>query len=186
MHCLFGQSTRTRRLDAGPLVLVAASLAHVEAELEAPGCLASMLGAEVCGGWPPGEYDRGAQEYFRDRLREGGLDAEGWYGWYALLPGAGGGGSRRLAGACGYFGPPDADGRVEVGFSVLPEHEGAGLATHMASALVRNALAQARVAEVRARTSVDNAASRRVLEKAGFRLLGESGEPGVLDFVVRK
>ena len=48
----------------------AATLDHLCAEIEAPAKLASMLGIDVPAGWPPGEYDRAAQEFFRDRMEE--------------------------------------------------------------------------------------------------------------------
>ncbi|MGX9364520.1 hypothetical protein ACTVJH_00570 [Desulfoplanes sp. PS50] len=52
----------------------------VSAELEAPEQLASLLNAEIETGWPPGEYDRDAQEFVRDRLQGGGLSAVGIFG----------------------------------------------------------------------------------------------------------
>ncbi|MHB8055830.1 MAG: hypothetical protein ACYDH3_11350, partial [Candidatus Aminicenantales bacterium] len=57
----------TARLD-----LIAATVDHLQAELESPDRLATMLGAEIGPGWPPGEYTRKAQEFFRDCLLEDG------------------------------------------------------------------------------------------------------------------
>jgi ribosomal-protein-alanine N-acetyltransferase len=164
---------RTERLD-----LVAATLDHICAELEAPRYLASLLGATVDPGWPPGEYDRGVQEFFRDRLREGGADAVGRYGWYAVR--RGGDGNRAvLVGAGGYIGPPDADGAIEVGFSLMPAWRNMGYATEMVEALVAHALADSGVRVIVAHTSMENPASMRVLEKSGFMRADDDGEGGV-------
>jgi hypothetical protein len=68
------------------LVLVAAAVDHLRAELVSPEQLAILLKTDVPEGWPPGEYDEGAQRFFLERLKLGGADVVGWYGWYALLP----------------------------------------------------------------------------------------------------
>jgi RimJ/RimL family protein N-acetyltransferase len=153
------------------LRLVAATLDHVRAELESPGLLASLLEAEVAEGWPPGEYDRDAQEFFRDRLVEGDPSLVGWYGWYAVQreePGR----QPALIGAGGYLGPPNERGEVEIGFSMMPLSRNRGYATEVARALVLNALNDARVRVVLARTAPDNIASVGVLTKSGFELVG--------------
>ena len=54
---------RTERLD-----LVAATLTHIQAELESATALGRLLEAEVPSSWPPGEYDEPAQRYFLDCL----------------------------------------------------------------------------------------------------------------------
>ena len=163
------------------MTLVAATLEHVEAELA--GRLGGLLGVEVPAGWPPGEYDRDAQDFFRERLREEGPAAVGWYGWYALLPGSEG---DALVGAGGYLGPPDAEGTVEIGYSILPEWEGRGLASELAAALADRALALPSVARVIAHTDAGNAGSRAVLERGGFRVAGDGPIPGSLRYERRK
>jgi len=152
-----------------------------EAELSEPAALAALLDTEIPSGWPPGEYDRDALLFFRDRLREGGEAAVGWYSWYALRKAP----SPVLIGACGYFGPPvsmEGQGAVEIGFSVLPGFRGQGLATQMARMLVQHAFAQAEVRCVRARTTADNLASQAVLRKAGLRLAAEKDTDGLLRY----
>ena len=70
------RTLRTPRLD-----LVAATLAHVDAELASPTALADLLGAAVPADWPPGEYDRGAQVFLRGRLVAEGPSGVGWFTW---------------------------------------------------------------------------------------------------------
>lgn len=170
----------TRRLR-----LVAATLDHVHAELDSPGLLASLLQAQVADGWPPGEYDRNAQEFFRDRLGAGGRSVVGWYGWYAVQreePGR----LPALVGAGGYPGPPNERGEVEIGFSMMPLLRNRGYATEMARALVLNALDDTRVRMVLARTIPGNGASIRVLTKSGFELVGPDFDSGICLFQRKK
>ena len=94
------------------------TLAHLDADLAGPHALAALLGARVPPGWPPGELDRGALEFFRSRLLEHGDAAAPWYAWYAVttVPPAT---EAALVGSCGFRGPPAADGSVEIGYSVV-------------------------------------------------------------------
>ena len=80
-------------------------------------------------------------------------------------------------GSCGFKGPPDADGIVEIAYGIAPEHQGRGYATEAAEALVAYAFASGQVRVVRAHTLPDNDASKRVLEKCGFQFIGEVDDP---------
>ncbi|OIH94004.1 MULTISPECIES: GNAT family N-acetyltransferase [unclassified Curtobacterium] len=85
-------------------------------------------------------------------------------------------------GGLGFFGPPDADGRVEFGYGLVAAARGAGIATAaVALALAHAGRRGARTAA--ADTEADNAASRRVLEKNGFT---ETGRRGNLVFLERR
>src|SRR5450432_945136 len=150
---------QTERLD-----LVAATLAHLDAELSHPGRLGDLLGAEIPPSWPPGEYDRSAMEFFHARLSES-PDAAGWYGWYAVLRPVEGR-SACLIGSGGYLGPPGSDGGVEIGYSIAPEFQARAFATELVAALRLRAFADARVQRIIAHTNAANAASIRVLERS--------------------
>lgn len=152
----------TKRLD-----LEAATEGHISAELESPECLGILLKAKVEPGWPPGEYDRGAQEFFRERLRDGGEAVVGWNVWYAI---------RRepaeppvLIGAGGYVCPPNENGEVEAGFSIVETWRNQGYATEFVKALVGWAFGDCRVRKIIANTTIQNVASCKVLTKAGFQ-----------------
>ncbi len=165
------------KLSTNHLELIAATLDHISAEIEAPERLASLLNAQVEPEWPPGEYDRDAQDFFRDRLKEGGVAVIGWYGWYAVLRGSLYHPSV-LVGGGGYFGPPSEEGEVEIGFSVMPAWQGFGYATEMAETLIENAFSDIRVQKVIAHTTFANLASCKVLEKCGFRYVCRNEESG--------
>lgn len=79
-------------------------------------------------------------------------------------------------GGCGYKGPPDSEGVVEIAYGVDAEHRGRGFAKEAAAALVQYALG-AGIRIVRAHTRPENAASGRVLAACGFALLGEVMDP---------
>ena len=81
--------------------------------------------------------------------------------------------SGSAVGGCGFKGPPDAEGVVEVAYGIDPAHRGRGFATEAARALVEFAFASSRVRLVRAHTKPGNSASTRVLAKCGFRPVGE-------------
>lgn len=80
-------------------------------------------------------------------------------------------------GDCGYKGPPDREGCVEIAYGVSPDRRGRGYATEAAAALVAFAFAQEGVRLVRAHTLPEKGASPRVLEKCGLRLIGEVIDP---------
>lgn len=70
-------------------------------------------------------------------------------------------------GGIGFFGPPDAAGETGLGYGLVAAARGAGLATEAlraASVIAFDHGARAIVAD----TALDNHASQRVLEKAGF------------------
>ena len=135
---------RTPRLD-----LIAATLDHVEAELRSHAALQGLLGANVPEDWPPGEYDRDAQEFFRARLASAGPSQVGWLTWYAVTRDARGRREALVAGA-GFLAPP-ADGGVEIGYSVIPAARGRGYATEIVRALVAYAFENPPIRMVRRR-----------------------------------
>ena len=95
-----------------------------------------------------------------------------WTHGFAIVERASGSG----VGSCGFKGPPDADGMVEIAYGIDVEHRGRGYAKEAAAALVAFALgADARV--VRAHTLRENGASARVLESCGFARVGEVVDP---------
>jgi RimJ/RimL family protein N-acetyltransferase len=86
-------------------------------------------------------------------------------GWLITAGGA-------IIGDCGTHGPADEAGRVEIGYGLAAPSRGQGYGSEAVLAITEWLLGQPEVRQVRAHTLTDNAPSRRVLEKAGFRYLG--------------
>jgi ribosomal-protein-alanine N-acetyltransferase len=82
------------------------------------------------------------------------------------------GDTRTVVGDIGFHGPPDG-GRLEIGFSVIPERRRRGYAAEAAGAIVEWAMRQPEVHEVVARSDADNEASARTLAIAGFGRVAE-------------
>lgn len=151
--------------------MISSSATHIRIELETPELLAEKLNAVVSTDWPSGEYDRDAMEFFLHCFETGGDAAQGWYGWYAINIDSTEG-ARALVGAGGYFGPPDPDGIVEIGYSILPEWQRRGYATELVKMLVTHALSFGNIKKIIAHTAPENVASIKVLLSSGFVSVG--------------
>ncbi len=160
--------------DAMPIALLPLSLPHLrvpEAALREPAAQASELPAPA-GAQPP-----------RFVLDEAMVAAdEGrppvWALPFVFVESR----RRQIVGAGGFRGLPDPR-RIEIGFGIAADFRGRGHATDAVRSLLALAFSQPGVAEVRAETAIGNAASRRVLEKTGFRHVGRRMMPseGVVD-----
>ncbi|HTB86619.1 MAG TPA: GNAT family N-acetyltransferase [Steroidobacteraceae bacterium] len=80
-------------------------------------------------------------------------------------------------GQCGFKGPPDPSGMVEIAYGVAPDQAGKGYATEAARALVAYAFSLDQVKLVRAHTLPASNASKRVLAKCGFQFTAEIDDP---------
>ncbi len=162
------------------LHLLPATLAHIEAELESTRAIGRMLRADIPEGWPPGDYDRGAIHYFRERFLQD-ANLAGWLVWYGILLQ----GRRRIAvGAAGFFGPPNAEGEVEIGYSVVAKYRRRGVAGELVAGLMQRLSQFPEVRRVIAHTRPDNQASVRVLERLGFRCEGEGAVPDSIRYAL--
>jgi aromatic ring-cleaving dioxygenase/GNAT superfamily N-acetyltransferase len=77
----------------------------------------------------------------------------------------------------GSFKGPPVQGAAEIAYAVVPEHQGKGYATDAARAMVDYAFRSGQVVTVLAHTLPSGAASQRVLQKSGFRHVGEVQDP---------
>ena len=107
-------------------------------------------------------------EYRTGQMREDPA-VQQWIGRAIVLDDDAG---RRAIGSIGFHGPPDDDGRVEVGYRVEPEHRRQGVATEVVQALFDWANREHGITRFRAATAPDNVASQAVLRRFGFRRTG--------------
>lgn len=80
-----------------------------------------------------------------------------------------------VIGECGWFGPPDGAGEVEIGYGLAAPLRGHGHGTSAVRELVAWVASQPGVRRVTARTDPTNVASRRLLERLGFAVDGADG-----------
>lgn len=79
---------------------------------------------------------------------------------------------RHIVGSVGFHGPPDAAGRLEVGYHVEVPYRRRGVATEAVRAMLDWAFREHGVTRFRAATVPDNVASQGVLAGLGFRRTG--------------
>ncbi|HEY0718238.1 MAG TPA: GNAT family N-acetyltransferase [Streptosporangiaceae bacterium] len=89
----------------------------------------------------------------------------------------------KVIGDIGFHGPPDEAGTVEIGYSLVEQYRGRGLASESAVALCGLAWSRAEVSRIIARTDEGNAPSAGVLRHAGFRD-GDGAAGGFRNFVL--
>ncbi len=170
---------RTRRL-----LLRSATPELAGADLHDPAEFSRRLDAEIPSDWPPPLNDIQSQTYTLRYLRDD-PEATGWIAWYFLLPGTPGERAQAI-GIGGFTGKPSPEGAVEIGYSVMPNHEGMGYASEAVAALVEWAFSHPEVQLVFGQTYPSLIASIRVMENNGFEFLGDGSEPGTIRFGRRR
>lgn len=138
------------------LVLVPQTREAALALLEGRDC-----GLPLAEGYPHADTLDGLRMY----VEHGGPDDGGWF----LTLAEGG----RVVGDCGTLGWTDEQGRVEIGYGLAAPFRGRGLGTEAVRVLADWVAAQPGVRTVTASVEVGNEASRRLLERLGFVLVGE-------------
>jgi RimJ/RimL family protein N-acetyltransferase len=162
-----------KRIDLPRLWLRNATAAMVGLELDDRPGFQRGLGVRVPDDWPP-EILAGALPIFQARLDAEPELAEGWLAWYIILKDDGGG--PVLIGNCGFKDPPDADGMVEISYSLLTAYQGRGYGSEAVAGLLAWAFAHDEVSCAVATTYPEMRPSIRLLERLGFRYVGEGPE----------
>ena len=85
-------------------------------------------------------------------------------------------GKGAVVGMCGYKGPPDSEGTIEIAYGVDPTHRGRGYAKEAAAALVEFAIG-AGARRILAHTKPENIVSAHVLAACSFERIGEVVDP---------
>ena len=112
-------------------------------------------------------------------IAEGSIPSGDAYGPYKIILHQSG----QVIGGCGFLGPPDAAGSVEIGYGLAPSQRGKGIATEAVSGLVGQAWKDPRVARVVAFTEADNEPSQGVLRRAGFHRIESNREQQAWEIV---
>ena len=167
------------RIATARLDLIGADGVLLRADGAGQAAFAAAVAAHVPTNWPPEHHDQGVIEWVL-RSIDIKAPADPWHFYYLLWREP-----RTLIGTCGFKGPPDADGRVEVGYSVLEQFRCRGLATEAVRALMRAAF-EAGASEIAAETYPSLLPSLRVMAKCGMILVGAGSEPGTVRYGLRK
>jgi RimJ/RimL family protein N-acetyltransferase len=104
---------------------------------------------------------------------ENGREADPWRFGFGLIHKT----DNALIGTGGFPGPPDSDGVAEIAYGIAAAYQGRGYGTEVANALIDFASRDARVRKIHAHTLAQTNASTRVLEKCGFKKIGETVDP---------
>ncbi len=128
---------------------------------------AAEIGAIVPTGMPD-QLDHFLQ--FRIADLEVDPSAQPWLGRAIVLTEPDG--TRRIIGSAGFHSPPDADGRVEIGYRVEPAWRRQGLATEVVRGLFDWAAREHGVVRFRASVSPNNVPSLAIIRGLGFRQTG--------------
>lgn len=85
--------------------------------------------------------------------------------------------NRLEIGSCGFKGPPDANGVVEIAYEIEEPYRCQGFATEAVHSLIGYAMRIESVRVIRAHTKCEGVASERVLSKCGFKRNGQVDDP---------
>ena len=121
----------------------------------------ALRGFEVPDDWPMEGLRSALPVMFNDLM-----DAPSSLGWHAWV--IADGATMMIMGDAGFKGPPNDEGVVEIGFSMLPLHRGNGFAKEAVRALMDHAFTTGRVRTIVAECEEDNVISRRTLLATGF------------------
>lgn len=165
------------------LELVPTTVPLLEAARRGHQALATALSVDLPESWPPEHYDESTVHYSLIRLTRNPGE-EGWGMYLFVRRGGGSPLPRHLIGFGGFKGEPTPDGTVEIGYSVVREFQGQGLATEAVQGFLRRAFGDSRVVRVIAETYPDLVPSQAVLRKAGFELTGPGSEADVIRFIL--
>ncbi|NCB52881.1 MAG: N-acetyltransferase, partial [Clostridia bacterium] len=155
---------KTKRLRIIPL-----SVGQLESLLQGQEKLDTELGLTPCG-VPLDDHLKQAFGEMAAGCKANPNEAVWYTNWQIVLKS-----ENKSVGSLAFMGKPE-NGSVEVGYGINPAYRGCGYATEALAAVLGWAHSQSDVYFVTAKTEPDNASSGRVLEKCGFRQVGESEE----------
>jgi ribosomal-protein-alanine N-acetyltransferase len=123
-----------------------------------------LSGVAAAPGWPHAD----TRDALRPYAEHGSDDVPG--PWLVELADTG-----QVIGDCGWYGPPDAEGTVEIGYGLAPAYRGRGYGGEAVAALIAWVTAQPGVRTAVADAEAGNAASRAILARLGFAVVSTEG-----------
>jgi ribosomal-protein-alanine N-acetyltransferase len=166
-------------LSTSRLILIGADAPLLLAEQSSHQSFAAAIEAVVPSSWPPEHHDKDVIEWVLRSLKLL-VPGKPWTMYYIVLKTP-----RTVIGTCGFKGSPDIGGSVEVGYSVVQEFRGDGIATEAVRKLISTAFDEG-ATEVSAETYPSLTPSLMVMEKCGMTFTGEGSEPGTVRHAVKR
>ncbi len=154
-------------LETKRLIVTALTLERLHAAIGDRDLLGRLLEADIPDDWPNSEFGGFLPVLAQQILEEPALGE--WMGLIIRKH------ERVLVGDVGFKGLPDAEGAVEIGYSIVPAYQGNGYASEATQAMVNWAFGHESVRRVTANCLNDNRASIRVLQTVGMTQIGRSG-----------
>lgn len=148
-------------VETDHLLLISCNPEMLEQALAGNEALAGYLKVSVPAQWT--EFGAAALSYVLGKLK-GSDAAKNWWTYFPIHKQ-----DNTLIGTCGYKGPPDEQGEVEIGYEIAEPYRNKGLATELAKGLMDNAFRLNGVTSFLAYTLGELNASTRVLTKCGFQ-----------------
>jgi [ribosomal protein S5]-alanine N-acetyltransferase len=166
-------------IETARLRLVPLTLAYATSAIDDRATLARDTAAEVPASWPPELWDQDAQEWTRKILEHD--PSTDWVPRCIVVRDP----APVVCGVVGY-GPPDAEGRVVIGYGVLPEFRRRGYAAEALGGVVAWAFEDPRVQVIAGDTYPHLTPSIRTMERNGFVRAGSGQEEGTIRFERRR
>jgi [ribosomal protein S5]-alanine N-acetyltransferase len=143
--------------------------AHHLAYLSGKAELAAILKVRVPVSWPhfPEAYTHMATAALAEEL-----STSDWHTYFFVHPQ-----QNVLVGSGGFYGEPDSDGTVELGYEIATEYWNQGFGTEAVQAMIYHAFAHPAVQAVRAHTLAEPNASNRLLQKVGMKFVSSHEDP---------
>ncbi len=139
-----------------PVTLAVARAAVLSGEGSQLESALGELGVRPGAGWPHAD----TADALRPLAEHGAEGDDG--GWLIVVDG-------QVIGDCGWRGGPDPDGDAELGYGLSDRYRGQGLGTRAVAVMADWCAGQPGVARLTAEVLPGNLASRRLLERLGFR-----------------
>ena len=160
------------------LSLIAVTPEMLLSERNGDGRFSELIRCAMPGNWPPTDWEPHVLDFLLAQFAEH-PEQIGWCRYVSLVRPEG---DRILIGTLGAFTRAVRPSECEIGYSILAPHEGQGLATEGAKALIDYLRRDSQLSSIIAHSFPSLPGSIRVMEKCGMVFDGKGEEPGTVRY----